>query len=127
MLVAGAIVVAAALFLMLKDGGGTNSGATTSADEGQETAPAIQMRGGEPVGGPRTLRFVKGERVVFTVIPDGSIEEVHVHGYDISMMANGSKPLKFSFDADLEGSYEIEAHAVSGAATPVATLEVRPR
>ena len=127
MLVGGAIVVAAALFMVLRDGENSDTGNAPSASEKPGNTPVIEMEGGQPVGGPRILRFATGDVVAFTVIPDSSIEEVHVHGYDLSKMAKGSRPLRFSFDADLEGSYEIEAHAISGAATPIATLEVRPR
>ncbi|MFM9042656.1 MAG: hypothetical protein ACKOPI_00620 [bacterium] len=136
LLVGGALTVVVALFFVLEGGSGSESGSvggdavtTTSSGPREEAKAAqsyIQMKGGEPVGGPQTIRVTSGERVEFTVVPDGSVEEIHVHGYDIAKQAEGSRPLKFSFPADLEGSYEIEAHTVSGAHSLVATLEVRP-
>lgn len=125
MLVAAAIVVAAALFVVLRDGDSSGSGTTTSNRGTVKAIPAIKIEAGKPVGGPKTLTYTKGERVVFTVVPDSTTEEVHVHGYDIAKETDGTKPVKFSFDAELEGSYEIEAHEMSGAAVLIATLEVR--
>lgn len=130
LLVAGAIAVAVILFFVLRGGGGSQSGSgsnsAASEDQAGATAPVIEMKGGNPIGGPKTLRYVKGDQVKFTVIPDGSEEEIHVHGYDIAKEADGTMPLKFSFEANLEGSYEIEAHSMSGSHSLVATLEVRP-
>lgn len=136
LLVGGALAAFVALFFVLESGSGTESDSvggdavtTTSSgprEEADAAQPIIRMKAGEPVGGPKTIRVTSGERVEFTVVPDGSVEEIHVHGYDIAKQAEGSRPLKFSFPADLEGSYEIEAHTVSGAHSLVATLEVRP-
>ena len=136
LLVGGALAAVVALFFVLESGSGTESGSvggdavtTTSSGPREEAEAAqsiIRMKGGEPVGGPKTIRFRAGERVAFTVVPDGSVEEVHVHGYDISKPAVGVKPVEFSFLADLEGSYEIEVHTTDGANVLVGTLEVRP-
>ncbi len=128
LLVAGAVAVAIILFFVLRGGSGSDSGSntTTAAEKADANGLVIKLKGGEPVGGPKTLRYSKGEQVTFTVIPDGSEEEIHVHGYEIDKEADGTKPLKFSFAADLEGSYEIEAHSTSGSAALVATLEVSP-
>lgn len=126
LLVGVAIAVAVILFFVFRGGSDSGSSSTTTADQAASSAPVIKMKGGKPVGGPKTLRYSKGEQVKFTVIPDGSEEEIHVHGYDIAKEADGTKPLKFSFEANLEGSYEIEAHSMSGSHSLVATLEVRP-
>lgn len=135
-MVGGALAAAVALFFVFQGGSGTDSdsigggGVTTTSGDPREEAgssrPIIRMKGGAPTGGPETLLFVTGERVRFTVVPDGSEEEIHVHGYDISKRAVGAKPIEFSFLADLEGSYEIEAHTIDGQHVLVGTLEVRP-
>ena len=122
---AAAIVVAAVLFVVLRDGGSSGSATTTNNIETERATQVIKIEAGKPAGGPKTLSYTKGERVVFTVVPDSTVEEVHVHGYDIAKETDGTKPVKFSFDADLEGSYEIEAHEMSGAGVLIATLEVR--
>ena len=128
LLLGGALAIAVILFFVLRGGSGSDSGSstTTAADEAAANGLAIELKGGRPVGGPKTLRYSKGDQVTFIVIPDGSEEEIHVHGYDIAKEADGTKPLKFSFAAVLEGSYEIEAHSMSGSAALVATLEVSP-
>ncbi len=126
LLVGVAIAVAVILFFVFRGGSDSGSSSTTTADQAASSAPVIKMKGGKPVGGTKTLRYIKGDQVKFTVIPDGSEEEIHVHGYDIAKEADGTKPLKFSFEANLEGSYEIEAHSMSGSHSLVATLEVRP-
>ncbi len=136
LLVGGALAVVVALFFVLASGSGTESDSvgrdavtTTSSgprEEAEAAQPIIRMKGGVPSGGPEAIRFSAGERVAFTVVPDGSVEEIHVHGYDISKPAVGVKPVEFSFLAELEGSYEIEAHTTDGTHVLVATLEVRP-
>lgn len=137
LVVGGALAAVVALFFAFESGSGTDSDPmggdmvttiSSGPSEDAETAkPIIRMKGGVPTGGPATLRVVAGERVGFTVVPDGSQEEVHVHGYDISRRAVGVKPIEFSFTADLEGSYEIEAHMTDGEHVLVGTLEVRPK
>jgi len=130
-LLAATVVCAAGLFFVFRGGG--DSSVTPPSSAGGESAPAkappapvsIRLKDGEPVGGPAKLRFMKGERVRFTVIPDAPGVEIHVHGYDIYETAVGKKPIKFSFPADLEGAYEVETHSHSGGGVLVATLEVR--
>ena len=50
-------------------------------------------------------------------------EEVHVHGYDISKDAPAGKTIRMSFEADIEGIFEIEFER---SAVPIASLRVEP-
>ena len=129
-LVLASLIVAVGLFFLLRDEGrqapGTTMTSSTTVGKTDVKAMEIRMKGGSPIGGPKTLKFVGDERIRFIVVPDATVEEVHVHGYEIAKMTQGGEPVVFSFPADLEGSFEVEAHLVSGRDSPIATLEVRP-
>lgn len=70
----------------------------------------------------RRLRVDKGETVRFAV-RSATDEEIHVHGYDLSKPAPAGKTVRMTFEADIEGVFEIE---LERSATPIAELEVRP-
>jgi FtsP/CotA-like multicopper oxidase with cupredoxin domain len=55
------------------------------------------------------LEFTKGDTVRFRVRSD-SDEEIHVHGYDIEKEIPAGKPVTVSFDATIDGIFEIEFH-----------------
>lgn len=132
-----AAVVAAAvvLFVVLNDGDDDGGGettattATTATTTGTATvaeAPvSIAVADGEPVGGVKRLTYRKGDRVRIEVTVDRSVEEVHVHGYEITEPAENS-PVRLSFVADLDGLFEIEAHRTDGTDQQIAELRVNP-
>lgn len=84
--------------------------------------PTIRIRAGRPVGGVEKLKFEKGERVKFEVRSDAA-HEVHVHGYDLSKQVPAGGSARFSFEAEIEGGFEIELEDLG---EPIADLEVRP-
>ncbi|MBA2506485.1 MAG: hypothetical protein H0V29_11165 [Thermoleophilaceae bacterium] len=82
----------------------------------------IRTRDGKPTASVKRLNAEKGDTVKFTVssnIPD----EVHLHGYDVQKAVGPGKPARYSFDADIEGIFEIELH---GTAAAIGTLKVEP-
>jgi hypothetical protein len=133
-------VVAAILFV----GCGVNdepASAPTTADSGALTAqsgvtevtepeqpepepePAqILVRDGKPVGGVARLEYKRGGRIRFAIFSD-TADEVHVHGFDLAkdVAANGS--VRFDFEADIEGVYEVE---LEGAHVQIAELRIEP-
>ncbi len=50
-------------------------------------------------------------------------EEVHVHGYDIAKDVAAGGSVTFSFDADIDGKFEIE---LEHAGLQIASLTVAP-
>jgi hypothetical protein len=100
----------------------TGPTATAPAATPEPAATLLRVRGGEPVGGVKTIEVEKGDRIRFTVSSDQS-DEVHVHGYDLERPVGPDAPARFSFTADADGIFEVELHA-SGA--EIASLEVQP-
>jgi FtsP/CotA-like multicopper oxidase with cupredoxin domain len=68
------------------------------------------------------LEVDKGDTVRFRVrssVP----EEIHVHGYDITRDIPRNKTVNVSFEAELDGIWEIEFH---NSGTQIASLRVNP-
>jgi hypothetical protein len=113
--------VAVVLFVVLSDGDddGGGSGTETTTQAVTSTAPpepefdVITMKGGAPVGGVQELTYRKGDEVRIEVRLDEPQEDVHIHGYDVEKL-NPSGTIRFQFDADIEGIFELEAHGPSG-------------
>ena len=124
---AAVIAASVLLFVVLNGGddGGGHQGSATKAttSTGAERVELITVRGGEPVGGVRTLTYDKGDEVNIRVALDRPAESVHVHGYEIEKSAVTS-PVNPSFTADLDGVFEIEVHEPGGADAEIAELEV---
>ncbi len=85
---------------------------------------AIRVRAGKPVGGVKRIRLAKGDRARIEVSSPDTSDEIHVHGYDLTRDLKAGGRVRFAFDADAEGIFEIELHH-SGA--QVAELVVEPR
>jgi hypothetical protein len=117
---AAVIVVAVAVFIVLQSG---------NSDESSDTSKGVQAlsvdKGGDPVGGVKTLTYNKGDRVQLQVRLAAPQEEVHLHGYEIEKPAEHS-PVTFSFPANLDGVFEIEVHKLDHSEAPIAELHVNP-
>lgn len=94
---------------------------TTAAPAGPETF-TVRVEGGQPVGGVEEIEVEKGDDIRIRVTADAP-EEVHLHGYDVEKPVGPGEPAVFTFEADLEGIFEIELH---GTATEIASLRVNP-
>jgi hypothetical protein len=144
-LVVGAVLVAVIAFVAVSPGGDdedgskqatettattATDGATTAKDSVTPSKPAaerIQLRGGELVGGPKTIEVTKGERVRIVVSADAE-DDIHLHGYDIERKVQPGKPARFNLVASIEGQFEMESHVAedAGREPRVATLVVEP-
>lgn len=69
-------------------------------------APALVASGGQ-VEGPRQITVSAGEEVVFTVSSD-TADEVHVHGYDITVPLTPGGPATVRLQAEIPGVFEVE-------------------
>ncbi len=139
LLVAGAVAVAVIAFVALSPGDDDSSStAATTTAVTTATAPAattttttttpkpeatvVQIKGGEPVGGVKTISVKQGDQVRIVVTSDAA-GEVHLHGYDIEREVSPSAPARFNFTAKNQGRYEMELH---GADTKLAQVDVTP-
>lgn len=134
------LALAVALLLVLRDDGGgetaPDAGAPGAGAPGESRSeygsrpqrpeepavPAVRVRGGEPVGGVAELSFRRGERIRFRVFSD-VVDEVHVHGYDVSREVEAGGSVGFDFPATIEGIFEVE---LERRAAPIAELRVDP-
>ncbi len=101
----------------------TTAPTTTTAPRPSTPITVLRVRGGQPVGGVKAIRATKGNRVRFEVRSPDTADEVHVHGYDIRKDLEAGGRVRFSFDANAEGIFEVE---LEGSHTQIAKLEVRP-
>ena len=149
-LVLAAVAVAVIAFLVVSPGGDDDDSPAGSAATGTvaeteaETEPRtvteteaepprqpavtrIRIAGGAVTGGPQRIEAATGETVGIVVTSDAP-DEIHLHGYDITMNAAPGSPARFSFRADLEGVFEMESHAAEDAGMNplVAELVVEP-
>ncbi len=85
----------------------SSSTTTTPPDDGHRIE--VAATGGEPEGGVRTEAVGLGERVVLVVTSDLN-DEVHVHGYDLTVDLVPGEPATLSFTADKPGAWEVELH-----------------
>jgi hypothetical protein len=112
----------------------TEAEAETEAETQTEPEPPpepavtrVRIRGGQVVGGAKTVEVARGEAVRLVVAADAA-DEIHVHGYDITKNAGPGAPARFVFRADLEGVFEVESHVAEDAGRDplVARLVVNP-
>jgi FtsP/CotA-like multicopper oxidase with cupredoxin domain len=136
LLLLAAVVVIVVGFVALSPGGNDStdrSTATTATAPGSKTstipatpAPAIatiDIQGGKPVGGVKTITVKKGERLRIYVTSSDTTDEVHLHGYDIKRELKAGGRVSFSFTANAEGIFVMELEST---ATQIAKLVVRP-
>jgi hypothetical protein len=125
------VVVAVGLFLLLKDDTADEDTAVptdTTAVEDQPAGgaskpeerkpekpekpeiPVVEIEGGKPVGGVQELEFPSGAEARFEVVAD-TADELHFHGYDLYVDVGPGKPTEVTFEAGIEGLFELESHS----------------
>jgi hypothetical protein len=144
-LVAAVVVVAAIAFVIARsgsddgdDGAGNQAVSTAPKRTGTSTAPSEQtppepavqrlsIRDAQVEGGVKTIRVEHGDRVRIVISADAP-DQLHLHGYDIEREARPGAPARFSFEANLEGVFDLESHTAedAGLEPAVAKLVVEP-
>ena len=97
--------------------------ATTPVAAPQPKVTTIVVKGGKPDGGVKTIKANKGDRVNIEVTSPDTTSEVHFHGYDIKRDLTAGGKVRFSFDAKLEGIFEMELEET---AVQIAKIEISP-
>jgi hypothetical protein len=80
----------------------------------------VEVAGGEVTGDTGRVPVVAGGPVTLVVTSDVA-DEVHVHGYDLTLALTPGTPAEIAFDATLTGVFEVELH---DAGTVLLTLQV---
>jgi len=113
LLAAAAIIVIVAIVV---GGGGSDKTKTASGPQ------TVNVVGGKPEGGVKTLTYKKGQTVDLTVKSD-TADEIHIHGYDFHKDVTKGGSVHFSFPAKLDGKFVIE---LENAGQQIASLQVEP-
>ncbi len=108
----------------------TTAAVTTEPTRTKPSAPTrpkvvqvrITIRNGQVAGGLKRASVRKNRRVVLAVTSD-IVDEVHLHGYDISRDVGPGRPARIAFRARLTGRFEIE---LEDRGLQIGELEVRP-
>ncbi len=109
------VIVAIAAFAISRPSGSSKS--TKSA-----SVVHLQIRGGKPVGGVRTIMVKKGSRVRFTVTSDVA-DEIHVHGYDYHKQIPAGGTVRLDFAGSIDGIFIVE---LEHRGEQIASLQVQP-
>lgn len=143
LLVLAGVAALVVLFFVLRGGDSSSTGTTTAststaasttsaattATAPTATAPtapqfvpiAITVKNAKPVGGIHRATVKQGEKVHLVVTSD-TVDEVHLHGYDLHAEVEHGKA-EIDFTADIAGRFEaeLEDHGVQ-----ILDLEVKP-
>ena len=80
----------------------------------------IAVAGGQVTGDTGRLKVALGDKVVIRVTGD-TADEVHLHGYDVTMPVAPGQPAELAFEATIPGVFEIE---LEDAGVGLASLQV---
>jgi hypothetical protein len=101
---------------------------TIETEPGTTTAPVepepvrVVFRDGRVRGGVQTFSFEQGDQIRLIVRSDVT-DHAHVHGFDLFADVAPGHPARFTFRADLTGSFDIE---LEDRHVPLAELRVQP-
>lgn len=84
---------------------------------------ALRVADGRLASAPPALQVLLGTEVTLRIQSDRA-DELHVHGYDLSLRFGAAEPLALTFRADRSGRFELELHE-SG--LELGALEVLPQ
>lgn len=83
----------------------------------------LEVRDGRLLRGPAVLTVAQGSEVILKITSDRK-DELHLHGYDLTLALAAGAPAELRFTADRSGRFEYELHH---AHLDLGALEVYPR
>src|SRR5688572_9066593 len=92
-------------------------------------APAVPtpvefvIAGGQRVSGPAVVSVIQGD-VVRLLVKSDRDDELHLHGYELSLALQAGQSARLDFEATRSGRFELELHHSH---LDLTVLEVRPR
>lgn len=125
------VLVLASLFLLFKprDEVPLETGVAEPQAAGLVAAPPqarvfdLVVEQGRLVSGPAVVALRQGDQIVLSVSSDQD-DELHLHGYDLSLSLKAGVPGSLRFTADKSGRFEYELHH---AHMELGALEVQPQ
>lgn len=121
--VAASVLVLAGLFVWLKPSEPPPAVTAPIAATPAVKTFAIELRDGKLAAGPAVISVTQGERVTLHVTSNKA-DELHLHGYDLSLKLLPAQPAELNFVADRSGRFDYELHH---AHHEIGALEVAPR
>lgn len=98
----------------------TASDATPSAQRFAGRDIAVTFAGGQVSGDIGRVPAALGESLTIVVTSD-TADEVHLHGYDVSVPVTPGSPASLTFEATIPGVFEVE---LEGAGQQLLTVQV---
>lgn len=83
----------------------------------------LDLRNHKIVSGPAVITVAQGDTVTLQIVSDKA-DELHLHGYDLTLKLAAGVPAELSFVADRSGRFDYELHH---AHHDLGVLEVVPR
>jgi hypothetical protein len=96
--------------------------AARGADADDSVRVSLRVAGGKLVDGPKVIRLKRNAAVVLTVLSD-TADEVHVHGYNLSLKLVPNETATLRFIAKHTGRFTFELHK---AGTELGAFEIYP-
>ncbi len=123
----GALALLAALFVWLRPASDATPapappGAPVVVIPSAKTFDLV-IRDKNLVTGEPVLKVTQGDNVVLRITSDRT-DELHLHGYDLSLPLRAHQPAELKFKATLSGRFDFELHH---AHVDLGALEVTPR
>ena len=123
----GALALAG-LFVWLKPPPSAPAPPVTAPAAAKPAEPVTQtielaVQDGRLVSGPELIQAMQGQPIRLR-ITSNKADELHLHGYDLSLKLKPGVPAELNFTANLSGRFEYELHHAHAA---LGVLEVQPR
>lgn len=83
----------------------------------------LRIKAGRLHSGPELIRVTEGTVLILQLLSDQA-DELHLHGYDLSLPLQPGRPAELRFTADRSGRFVYELHA---AHRSIGALEVLPQ
>lgn len=131
LIVTATLVALLALFFALRPPDAPQPSSSTAApavsiapaESAKPEARQIRYRiEADTLHGPEVARIVQGQRIEL-VIDSSADDELHLHGYDLTLPLQAGKPARLAFTADRIGRFVLELHS---AHRRIGVLEVVP-
>ncbi len=137
LLIIAALAVLAAMFLWMRPeppalpATAGAAGAPVITAEPETTAEpkplpklfVLAVKDGKLLGGNSVISVAQGTPITMRITSDHQ-DELHLHGYDLTLALPAAEPAELSFVADRSGRFEFELHH---AQLDLGALEVQPR
>lgn len=101
----------------------TSLSESSPTPQGKKVTENIVIQGKKIMSGQNVIKVKEGEMIDLSILSDED-EELHIHGYDVSVKLEKNKAARVTFEATITGRFEYE---LEEAETVLGALEVEPK